>query len=284
MKATNYLFLALLTGFASGLIGCQEEFQEIISPIPTETISREYGSGLLLSRISELDGSSDNIIDSSSCTSIVFPFTVIVNGASIEISSEDDYDLLEDIIDDLEDEEGSVAIQFPVNVILTDHSVVEANDMDELEDLIEACDEDDLDDYIDCVNIAYPITFSSYNDATQQAGITTVENDAALYRFLDDIEDMEIVSLNYPVELILSTGETITVENNEELETAIELYKDSCDKDDDEDTNDEDDESDDNEEDDENDDDNNSEEDSDEDDGDGDDDAELTNHQDNNNI
>ena len=234
MKAINHIFLALLIGFTSGLFGCQEEFQEIITPDPAETISVESGSGLLLSRISELDGSADNIIDSSSCTSLVFPFSVIVNGASIEISSEDDYDLLEDIIDDL-DEEESIAIQFPVNIILTDHSVVEANDMDELEDFIEACDEDDLDDYIDCINIAYPITFSSYNDATQQAGITTIENDAALYLFLDDLEEVEIVSLNYPVELILSTGETITVENNEELETTIELYEDSCDRDDDED-------------------------------------------------
>ncbi len=275
MKATYHLFIALLIGFSFGLFGCQEEFQEIITPIPTETISRKYGSGLLLYRISELDGSADNIIDSSSCTSIVFPFTVIVNGASIEISSEDDYDLLEDIIDDLEDDEGSVAIQFPVNVVLTDHSIIEANDMDELEDLIEECDEDDLDDYIDCVNIAYPITFSSYNDATQQAGTTRVENDTALYRFLDDIEDMEIVSLNYPVELILSTGETITVESNEELETAIELYEDGCDKDDDEDDDKDEDDIDEG-------------DDEDEDDEDGDDDeeddAELTNQLDNKNI
>ena len=241
MKATNHIFLALLIGFTSGLFGCQEEFQEIITPDPAETISVESGSGWLLSRISELDGSADNIIDSSSCTSLVFPFSVIVNGASIEIRSEDDYDLLEDIIDDLGDEDERIAIQFPVNVVLIDHSVVEANDMDELEDFIEACDEDDLDDDIDCVNIAYPITFSSYNNATQQAGISTVENDAALYLFLDDLEDVEIVSLNYPVELILSTGETITVENNEELETTIELYEDSCDRDDEEEDGDDDD-------------------------------------------
>ena len=241
MKATHHLFLALLIGFTSGLFGCQEEFQEIISPIPTETISGDSGSGLLLSRISELDGSADNIIDSSSCTSIVFPFTVTVNGASIEIRSEEDYELLEDIIDELEDEEGRVTIQFPVNVILNDHSIIEANDMDELEDLIEECDEDDPDDYIDCVNIVYPITFSSYNDATQQARIKTIENDAALYLFLDDIEEMEIVSLNYPVDLILSTGGTITIENNEELETTIELYEDNCDDEDDEDNNGEDD-------------------------------------------
>jgi hypothetical protein len=269
MKATYHLFLALLIGFTSGLFGCQEEFQEIITPVPAETISVESGSGLFLYRISELDGSADNIVDSSSCTSIVFPFSVIVNGASIEIRTEDDYDLLEDIIDDIEDEEESIALQFPVNVVLTDHSVVEANDMDELEDLIEACDEDDTEDYIDCVNIAYPITFSIYNDATQQAGIRTVENDAALYLFLDNIEDMEIVSLNYPVELILSTGGRITVENNEDLEITIELYEDSCDEEDDDDNNGEDDdmdEDDDDEGEEEDDEDDNSEEEDDEDD------------------
>lgn len=240
MRYISRLVSILIFSFTASFFGCQEESQEVITPLPTDTISKESISGLSLNRISQRDGSDDNIIDGSSCTTIVFPFTVIVNGTSIEITSKEDYDLVEDIIDEFENDTDSVAIQFPVDVTLADHTTVKVNTQDELEDLLEDCVEDGLDDDIECVDIAYPITFSIYNDATQQASTVTIENDNELYQFLDDIEETDIVSLNYPVVLILFTGETITVENNQELEATIELYEDSCDEDDDNDYDDDD--------------------------------------------
>jgi hypothetical protein len=240
MKYISHLFLIVIIGLSFSLSSCQDESEEIVRPIPTETISKGSKSGLFLSKISQRDGSSDNIIDGASCTSIVFPFTVIVNGTSIRITSEEDYDLVEDIIDELEDDTDSVAIQFPVNVMLSDHSILKVNNMDELEDLLDECVEGGFDDDIECVDIAYPIIFSIYNEATQQASNVTIENDNELYQFLDDIKETDIVSLNYPIVLILLTGETITVETNEELETTLELYEDSCDEDDDNDYDDDD--------------------------------------------
>jgi hypothetical protein len=234
------IFLILILNLTAVLFGCQVESEEIVTPLLTETVSKESISGSLLYRISERDGSEDNIVDGSSCTTIVFPFTVIVNGTAIEIFSEEDYDLIEDIIDELEDDTDEVVIQFPVDVVFADHTVIRVNNMDELDDLLEECVEGGLDDDIECVDISYPITFSIYNEVTEQASTATVDNDKELYQFLEDLEEGEIVSLNFPISLVLFTGEIITVEDNAALEATIEQYKDSCDEDDDNDFDDDD--------------------------------------------
>ncbi len=240
MKTLIKISLSIIIFSSLGLVGCQEESSEIIAPPVEETISPNSKSATLLNRISQNDGSEDNIVDGGSCTTIVFPFTVIVNNTEIVIENEDDYDLVEDIIDEFENDEDSIAIQFPINVTLPDHSVVTVNNHDELEDLLEDCIEDGFDDDIECVDIGYPITFSVYNSATQQATTVDIENDNELYDFLESIDEKDIVSLNYPVTLILASGETIVAESNEELEATIEEFEDSCDEDDDNDFDDDD--------------------------------------------
>jgi hypothetical protein len=234
MKNFRPLFSIVLLILLTSLFACQEEAQDVIVPDFTETISTETKSGELLFRISQQDGSDDNIIDGGSCTTIVFPFTVVVNGTSIEVTSEEDYDLVEDILDELEDDTDSIAIEFPIEVSFADHSTVMINSMEELEDLLDECVEDGFDDDIECLDLVYPISFSNYNEVTQQASTITIENDQELYVFLEEIQENEIVSLNYPIEFILYSGETISVNSNEELESTVELYEDSCDEEDNE--------------------------------------------------
>lgn len=240
MKYIKQNLLAIVVLLFLGLSSCQEESSEIVTPPAEETIAPNSASATLLGRISQKDGSEDNIVDGGSCTTLVLPFKVVVNNIEILIESEDDYDRVEDIIDEFETDEDSIAIQFPVDVTLPDHSVVTVNNIDELEDLLEDCIEDGFDDDIECIDIEYPITFSIYNSTTQQASTIEIKSDSELYTFLESIDEDDIVSLNYPVTLVLASGETITVENNDELEDTIEEFEDSCDEDDDNDHNDDD--------------------------------------------
>lgn len=240
MKTLIKISLSIVIFTSLGLVGCQEESSEIIAPPTEETIASNSKSADFLNRISQNDGSEDNIVDGGSCTTLVLPITVIVNDIEVVIENEDDYDTVEDIIDEFENDEDSIVIQYPINVTLPDHSVVTVNNHDELEDLLEDCIEDGFDDDIECVDIGYPIAFSVYNSATQQATTVDIENDNELYDFLESIDEEDIVSLNYPVTLILASGETIVVESNEELEATIEEFEDSCDEDDDNDFDDDD--------------------------------------------
>ncbi|WP_430401162.1 hypothetical protein [Flavobacterium sp.] len=111
-------------------------------------------------------------------------------------------------------------------------------------------DNDDNDDEnenedIDCINIVYPLTFT-VNDGSGNTTSVTLNNDAELYAFLSDFEDNGTMTINYPVTISTLEGETITINNNEQFEDAIEDCGDMDDDDNDDDDDDDDDDDNDN--------------------------------------
>jgi hypothetical protein len=237
-KSLIYIFL-LFIGFLS-LSSCQEEIEEINEPPAEQAFTAKSPVASLVQRIALKDGSEDNIISGASCISFALPITVIVNGQELLISTEEDYNKVERILDQYEDDEDSVQKVFPVTVILADYTEVTINNEDELEDYMEECMEGGDDEDIECVDFQYPLEFSLYDAQNQVTDNATINNDQELFKFLDGLEDNVYVSLDFPVTLILSDGSKIIASNNKELEDIIDNAKEECDEDDDNDFDDDD--------------------------------------------
>ena len=81
------------------------------------------------------------------------------------------------------------------------------------------------DDTIECINFVYPLSFSIYDSNNQVLRNESVNNDEELNDLLSSIDspdfDGSFIALNYPVSLVNSEGETITVFNNQELVDAL---------------------------------------------------------------
>ena len=81
------------------------------------------------------------------------------------------------------------------------------------------------DDTIECINFVYPLSFSIYDSNNQVLRNESVNNDEELNDLLSSIDssdfDGSFIELNYPVSLVNSEGETITVFNNQELVDAL---------------------------------------------------------------
>jgi hypothetical protein len=230
------LFTALLFIFT----GCQEESEEITPPPSDKVIMPNSVVANYIRRISVHDGSSDNIVDNSSCITALLPVTVVVNGREIKIDSEDGFKTVERIFDEFENDNDTLAILFPVTVKLADHTEVIINNHGELEEIIEQCIEGGNDDDIECLDFQYPLTFSVYHSANQLSDVITINDDQELYEFFDTLEESELVSFKFPVTVILPEGEEIRVNNNDQLEDIIEDTMDDCDEDDDNDYSDDD--------------------------------------------
>lgn len=233
------LFL-LFTVLSFLFSGCQEESEEITPPPPDKVIVPNSKVANLIQQIALNDGSSDNILDNSSCTSLVLPVTVVVNGQEIQINTEDDFKLVERILDEVENDEDTLIIIFPFTVILADHSRLTVNNEEELEDIIEQCTEGGDDDDIECIDFKYPLTFSVYDSNNQVSGVTTINNDQELFEFFDDLDNSQLVAFKFPITVVLSSGEELIINDNSELEDSIENARDNCDEDDDNDHNDDD--------------------------------------------
>ena len=238
--ALNYIFLLAISSLLI-LGSCQQEVIEITEPEDNTVITiADSTVSTLVQNTAMRDGSSDNIIDNSSCTTIVLPITVIANGQTLIINTEDDFKLIERLFDESETDDDNVEMVFPITVILSDHTELTINTEEEFEALLSDCVEGGDDDDIECIDFVYPIEISLYDAANQVTDIITVTDDEELYNLFESLEDEDVISLNFPVSLTLADGSIVEVNNNDELEELIEDAKDDCDEDDDSDHNDDD--------------------------------------------
>ena len=239
-KLKNLVYLPFLVLML--MMSCQNEETEIINPSNNDIIEGDSVAANLMSRMATNDGSVDNIIDYANCLEVVLPVTVTANGITITIQSVADYSQLENILDAFTNDDDAVDITFPITVILNDYTEIIITSQQQLEELIDDCvGENEDDDDIECIDFVYPVSFSIYNTDFQVIDTVTINDDEALYDFLEDLDGPILASLDFPVSLVTASGETVVVNSNQELEVAISDADGTCDEDDDYDWNDDDD-------------------------------------------
>lgn len=195
----------------------------------------------LMQRTATNDGSKDNILDRANCFNLSFPVTVFANGLEITVRSEADLDLVEDIFDALDDDDDEIVLQFPVIIVLSDHSKITINNYDELDKYLDECPgENEFDDDIECIDFVYPINATIFNMNTELTNNITITNDVEMYHFIEDLDDDDVVNMSFPISVVLSDGTMVSIDSLLELEMVIDSAEDDCDEDDDYDYNDDD--------------------------------------------
>lgn len=225
MKLKYVLNLSLIGLF---LMSCQTEENEVIQD-PNQNLSNVSPLTTLMTRVTQNPTSGDNIMDNSSCFSVVLPATVIVNGQNIVVSTQADYQTVQDAIDAFSNDDDIVNFIYPITIQFQNFSTQVLQDSDDLDDVIDDCGEDDGFDEIDCISFNFPIVINVYNANNQLANTITINNNTDLYNFLENLEDNEYVAIQYPISLIDSNGVNVTITSNDQLEDVIEDSIDDCD-------------------------------------------------------
>ena len=235
-------FLSLLF-FAMTLlvVSCREEESQLIEANPDEVLKSNSTVASLLMRTAMNDGSEDNILYNANCFSFELPITINVNGLEVMVDTQMDLQIVEEIFDEFDDDDDSVEFFFPITIVLADFSEIAINNFSELDDLADDCaGENMFDDDLECADIKYPVTLSVFNTNNEIIDTITLDSDRELYFFVDELDDDDIVNVNFPVTIILYNGTEIEVNNLDQLEEILEDVEDDCDEDDDYDYNDDD--------------------------------------------
>lgn len=74
---------------------------------------------------------------------------------------------------------------------------------------------------ITCVDFSYPFTTIVYNASLQPIGSHTIYDDAFFIDFLDNLSPGLSLSISYPINMINADGETIAINNNDELKASL---------------------------------------------------------------
>lgn len=225
-----YTFLLMLTLIFTG---CQSEFEPLPTTDEQQTIDANSSTAKLIKGTTNNDGSFDNIVDGASCLAIRFPYIVRVNGAEITIQTREDLHSVEEIFDAVENDEDVLDIIFPVTITLSNYDEVVLNGIDELRELAKACMEGGDDDDIECIDFVYPIKLYTFDINAQQTGSVQVESDLEMRRFFAGMSENDLISIDFPVKLTLYDGTEVSVSSNAELVNALEMAKNACDEDDD---------------------------------------------------
>lgn len=240
-KTSKYKLLIFLIFALVVNISCRKEEIEFEQAPPEDTLAPNSQVANLIQRTAMNDGSNSNIVDRSNCFNIQFPFTVIVNDVQIIVASDNDYDLIEDSFDAFDDDDDELVISFPIVIIRNDYSQLIINNYAEFYNYSNTCSgENEDDDDIECIDFQFPITASLFNANNELLQTVNITNDNSLYDFIDDLDEDDLVSINFPITLIVFDGTTLVVNNMEALEDTIDQYDDTCDEDDDYDYNDDD--------------------------------------------
>jgi hypothetical protein len=214
---------------------------ESIQPPEEETLAANSIVANLMQRTASNDGSNDNIIDNSNCFDVQLPVTVIANGIEITVDSESDFDIIEDIFDEYDEDDNTIEIIFPITIILVDFTEVVINSISELNSYSVTCNgENESDDDIECIDFQFPINFSIFNTVTEEINQVTINSNKELHDFIRDLDNDDVANIDFPINVILSDGTIFSTNSLEELEDAIENAIDDCDEDDDFDFNDDD--------------------------------------------
>ena len=224
-------FIFLLVGILFfTFTACQDEVIEETPPNEQEIIQSDSNLATLMRSTSANDGSVDNLLDDSDCFTVNLPVTIEANGITLTIESLNDLSLLEAIFDANMNDEDNVDFLFPITIILNDFTEINIDSEEELENFIETCTVDD--DIVECADFVYPISFSIYNTSFQVIDTVVIDNDYELYIFLEGLENgnngVILASINFPVSIQYTNGSTVEVNNNQELEDAINIASENC--------------------------------------------------------
>jgi hypothetical protein len=195
----------------------------------------------LMDNTSLNDGSTDNIIDNANCFTVKLPVTVIANNIQVIVNTEADYAAVETIFDASDVDTDTLEIIFPITIILSNFKEEIVTNQSEFENFRSTCNgENEFDDDIECLDFNYPITGSIFDTVTNQTNTFTINSDKELHTFLEDLDNDDVVSINFPITVILFDGTVVNIADLDQLETIIDNAKDDCDEDDDFDYNDDD--------------------------------------------
>lgn len=232
MKLRVISLLLILTGLI--FTSCRKEETEFVQAPQDEILEPNSSMSLLIQRTTSNDGSRNNIIDKANCFDIVFPYTVNVNSEQVTLNSEDDYSVVECVFDQSEDDIDNLSIVFPVSLRFPDFTEVVVTNSTELNNYAITCNgENVVDNDIECIDFQYPIEASIFNSENELLETIDIENDGQLYQFVEDINANDIVTMDFPIIVVLSDNSEISINNFNELGIAIENEQNNCDEDDD---------------------------------------------------
>ncbi len=204
-------------------VSCETE-SLVVRNSSTDNLSAHQGLKTKVLRMSQSATAIDNLIDGTSCFAVQFPYSAWVNNQMVHLNGPDDYPVVRNILDANGSNPDTVLLQFPARIRYADYTENVLADQAAFQTAVSACF---ATDELSCIALRFPLEVKSYNLQNQSAETIRLQNNKALYGFLDTIGG-KVASFAYPLDFITPAAAVIPIQDNQELEAFIDTYLQEC--------------------------------------------------------
>lgn len=219
----SYLFVLCSLLFFS----CQRE-SETISLNTNNSFTKAAPLSSLIKRVAQYTTSNDNVLDNTSCFGIKLPVAVTVNSQAVAVTSVAGYASVQNIKNQYATDNDVVYFTFPITIIYPDFHEINVANQAQYAAIIAACGDDNGFKEIECIDFNFPFSINVYNSNNQVASSIAIQNNSQLYNFIQNLADGVIIGIAFPITLTASNGDNLVINNNLQLETAINNSIDDC--------------------------------------------------------
>lgn len=216
----------LFLGIAFTIMSCEKE--SLTETTSNSNLTQSSILTGLLQRIAQNPTAFDNVLDGCSGFSVQLPVTVTVNGTTVTVASESDFQTIQNLKNASPNDSDEVIFTYPIQLRLKNHQLVSVSSYIQFEDFYEDYSTDDLME-IRCVNMQFPITINTYNTSNQQTQAYTLTNNVSLYQYLASLTSSFQYSLTYPITVTDANNNPQTITSNIGFETFIDANLTQCD-------------------------------------------------------
>ncbi|MGK4569197.1 LamG domain-containing protein [Flavobacterium sp. 3HN19-14] len=235
MKRYLKIVFPLLILAAVFMFSCQSSDTEIAEQNPQNLTLASDLTGLLI-RVANNTTDNDFPIDSTNCATIKMPYAIFVHDQqgdvavefSQSITNTTELTTAKTVIAGLEYPADNFSLVFPVTVVLQDGTEQVLQNHHDLQVLRAGCQSDPGYDSIACLNLNYPITIFNYDSDFQLANTYTIESNLDMLGFLYNLSPADYYAIDYPIAVTKSDGQIVTINNNSELNDAIQAAIAEC--------------------------------------------------------
>ncbi|WP_100615016.1 hypothetical protein [Confluentibacter citreus] len=218
LKSITAILLVTFLAFTS----CQDELDSENGQNPnTNAANSQTASNL--KRSSMYDGSFDDFLDGTSCSSILLPVVANVNGIEVTLLTQSDYQLVLNILGQITNDNDIITLQFPLTVKTSNYTEVVVTNQAEYDALIDACEtlENEGKNAISCIDIDFPITILTYSLTLEQTGSVVIESEQELYTYMNNFGNNELFAIKYPIAATLNNDTVISITSDLDLQASI---------------------------------------------------------------
>lgn len=204
-------------------VSCETE-SLVVRNSSADNLSAHDGLKTKVLRMSQSATAIDNLVDGTSCFAVQFPYSALVNNQMVQLNDPDDYQVVRNILDANGNNPDTVLLQFPVRVRYADYTESTLAGQSGFQTAVSGCS---ATDELSCIALRFPLEIKSYNPQSQSAETIRLQNNKALYGFLDRAAG-KIAAFAYPLDLITPGSDVISIGDNQELEAFIDAYLEEC--------------------------------------------------------